>query len=329
MEKLLFWIDNARYHSLGQSIMPALLAILAAFFSSSFNLFLALTAVVGVILAHLGTNLLDDYFDYVQNKDAIEKNIKNGGKTARFGKCLYLFKEKTTPNELFATAVSFCLSALVFGFLIFLRRGIPIVEIAGIAGLLCFFYSAPPFKLSYRGLGEIITGILFGPLLMNGVYYSACGQFSFGLFLISCCIGLMVANILYVHSILDCNADKEAGKNTLAVILGRKFYFIPFLTFLFLPYALIYVGIIYKLFSPFYFLVFLSIPHAVLLSILMQKDRAEKIPRKWYMMPMERWDIIEKLGIDWFMTKWYLARNLIMFFCILLGAAIICSNYFI
>ena len=44
------------------------------------------------------------------------------------------------------------------------------------AGFLGVFYSAPPLKLAYRGLGEPVIGLIFGPLLMLGVYYSACGD---------------------------------------------------------------------------------------------------------------------------------------------------------
>ena len=58
------WMANARSSSLAQSGMPACLAVVLALGQGHFSLLLAALAVLGVMSAHLGMNLADDYFDY-------------------------------------------------------------------------------------------------------------------------------------------------------------------------------------------------------------------------------------------------------------------------
>ncbi|CDA22799.1 putative uncharacterized protein [Bacteroides sp. CAG:144] len=64
MSKIGFWIKNARHISLPQSLLPGFLAIGMSLDYGSFSWGLSLVALCGVACAHLGMNLLDDYYDY-------------------------------------------------------------------------------------------------------------------------------------------------------------------------------------------------------------------------------------------------------------------------
>ena len=55
---------NARYRSLAQSVMPAVLAAVMASRNEGFIWWTALLAIAGVAMAHLAMNLADDWFDY-------------------------------------------------------------------------------------------------------------------------------------------------------------------------------------------------------------------------------------------------------------------------
>ena len=92
----------------------------------------------------------------------------------------------------------------------------------GIAAFLCITYSGTIFRFSYRGLGEIIIGLMFGPLLILGIFFSCVGQHSFDILFVSVPVGLLVSNIIFTHSILDYDADIEVNKMTLAVLIGNK-----------------------------------------------------------------------------------------------------------
>jgi 1,4-dihydroxy-2-naphthoate octaprenyltransferase len=319
------WYRNARPHALPQSVIPAVLAVCFAFGSPGFCWWLAALAVLGVACAHLATNLFDDYFDYRLCGADYRDTLRHEGFRARIGKCLYLTSGEATPRQLLFVALLFAAAAFAIGVLVFYYRDKTILHIAAITALLALSYSGPPLRLSYHGLGELTIGVIFGPLNMLGTYYAACGEISQPLILVSVPIGLLVLNIVYVHSILDFIPDKKIGKQTLAVLLGRKTAMLGVLFLvLFLPYGLIAWGILAARLPPAWWLLLLTLPMAAALFRMMlvytrQPDR-KFAPRLW-MGPMDSWRQIEAIGIDWFMIRWLLARNLLATLC-LIGMAL-------
>ena len=166
-----------------------------------------------------------------------------------------------------------------------------------------------------------MVGFMFGPLLMAGVYYSACGEPVWPLLYVSVPVGLLVANNLYVHSMLDLEADKRAGKMTLAVLLKRRGAMLAALTLiLFSPYLFVLAGTLSGNIPRLYMLVWLTLPMATGLFYLMIQfalHPEKRFSPAWWMGPMGRWDYLKKAGVDWFMIRWYLARNLLTFFCLI------------
>jgi len=61
--------------TLPQSILPALTAVILSIHATDFVWWLAVLAVLGVILAHLGLNLFDDYFDTKKKKVYVDLMI--------------------------------------------------------------------------------------------------------------------------------------------------------------------------------------------------------------------------------------------------------------
>jgi 1,4-dihydroxy-2-naphthoate octaprenyltransferase len=315
-----FWIVNSRYHALVQSLWPALLAVCIATQADGFSPVLALLAVLGVVCGHLGLNLFDDYFDFRHQKTDYRDKMARAGMRARIAKCAYLTYGATTINRLLAACVVFCGLSVVLGFIIFIYRGEVIAWLALIMAILGVSYSGKPLQLSYRGLGEVEIGVIFGPLLMTGVYYSACGTFNPALFLISIPVGLLVMNIVYVHAIMDLEPDKQVGKSTLAVLLGSHTARLLVLAIaLGVPYVMVTAGAITGQLPAASMLVFITLPMSVALFKLMiqyVKNPSQAVERRFWMGPMSRWQMVTANGIEWFMVRWYLARNLLWFFCI-------------
>lgn len=322
MNRLRFWLKNARYTALPQSMLPAVLAFCMSLKTEGFSVWPGLLAVAGVAFGHLGMNLFDDYFDYKKKGATIRNKLVREGIRARIAKCEYLTSGRTTLTGLLKAASTFCLIAFILGLAIWWKRGPVILWLALAAAFLGISYSGIPFRFSYRGFGELLIGVMFGPLLMTGVYYSACGQISPGVLLVSVPVGLLVANILYTHSIMDFEPDRRVGKMTLAVLLKRKNSMLAVSAlFIFIPFLLIGYGILSSNLNRSDGWVFLLLPMAVSLFVLMVDfiRHPERIhtPRFW-MGPMENWESVKKSGIDWFMIRWYLSRNLLSFFCLIL-----------
>ncbi|MCL1938117.1 MAG: prenyltransferase [Candidatus Azobacteroides sp.] len=316
-----FWINNARSTALPQSILPGVLAVCMASQVKGFSAGLGILAVLGVIIGHLGINLFDDYFDYKVKGTQFRDVLAQKGFRSRIAKCHYITSGATDLDSLLTAACAFSLTAMLIGGVLFVFREYFIAAVAFITAILGISYSGPPLRLSYRGLGEFVIGIVFGPLLMIGVYYSACGRFDGSVLFVSIPVGLLVANIVYTHAIMDYEPDKEVGKMTLAVLLKNKNAMLCCLAFFLLAaFASIIAGVISGYLSKYYLLTLLAFPMACALFYLMVqfvRYPQKKFSPRFWMGPMSNWPLIQKNQLEWFMIRWLLARNLLSFFCLI------------
>ena len=327
------WLYNARSFAAPQNLMPSILIVVMALGMPGFNIWLGLLAVLGVCLVHLGGNLLDDYFDYQDELLDYRLGLREEGEKAFTDKYPYLRDGSTTLGQLKrAIAVFFGLAALC-GLIIFIARDYDwtLVIIAAVAFFLCFFYSAPPFKLGFHGLGELVIGLCFGPCLVCGVYESACGGlynpetgFAWHILLLGLAIGMFVTNILYTHSFVERHVDDVSHKKTLAVLLktdaaGLTAYAI----FLFTPFILVLACVLLGYIHPAYSLVLLMLPQAcwVMWSMVMFAKKVEVPtvhPHKW-LGPMDNWDKVEPEN-RYYLMRWFAMRNVNTGFCLIMMA---------
>lgn len=317
-------MQNARKASLAQSMLPAILAVVIAINEAEFNIFLAILAVLGVVSAHLGMNLADDFFDYKVNTAESRKELSRQGIRARIVKYPYLTSNESTLQDLKKAIVLFLLFAAIMGGIILtVRFNWLIVLIAFLTLFLGISYSGFPFKFSYIGLGELVIGIIFGPLLMMGVYIASANRLDSSVVLASIPVGLLVVNILFTHSFIDKKADESANKMTFARLLKtNKANLTASVLFNFIPYLIIVAGVVLKYLHPLYLLIFLVFPRSIwLIKSLFDFAKSENAnvakPPK-YMGNMGNWEKFQIAGVDWFMARWLGARNILSLFCIVI-----------
>ncbi|MCQ2529834.1 MAG: prenyltransferase [Lachnospiraceae bacterium] len=320
--------------------MPALVAAFLATKYSDFRWYLALLAMIGVAFAHLSLNLFDDYFDYKNAQQGDRGALEREGFRARTVKCPDLQNGTVTPKQWLLACIIFGLIACAFGLPILIIRGIRILFIVLAVAVIGIFYSAPPLKLGYHGLGEIIIGLIFGPALGIGMSIAAAGEFHASEVFLSSAIGVLVVNILYVHSVMDYAADQKAGKKTLAWLVGPKKEelveetvaegeepkkkadgrYVALGIINFLPYLLVIAGIIFARVSAQYIICILALPWTVALYVSMWMFKINPfgpVEKKWWYGSFPLWDQIVENKIDWFMLRWYLAQNISTVFSIL------------
>lgn len=330
MSKIGFWIKNARSISLPQSALPCLTAVVLCIGQEGFLWWLALPVLLGICAAHLGMNLADDYFDY-KHDSRTRADISSTSVRARMEKCHYLGEGKATVSQLGWAIVGFLGFAALMGATAFVVQwllhgwqaamGIVIYAVLGL--FVGINYSGKPLELGYHGLGELVIGLMFGPLNMLGVQAALTGNpFSWQMLCLSMGIGCMVTNIVYVHSVMEVNADAELGKMTFARLLKNKAVMIIFIGFFALmPFAMLALGIAMGWWSAWYLLTLATLPMSVYL-IHSTRLFAFGLPRNdtphWWMGPMGDWEDYKKAGIDWFLYRWLLARNICTFFCLIL-----------
>ena len=335
------WIKNARSIALPQSVLPCLTAVVLCIGQDGFLWWLAVPVVLGICAAHLGMNLADDYFDY-KHDSRTRADISSTSVRARMEKCHYLGEGKATVSQLGWAIVGFLGFAALMGGIAFAAQwilhgwqaamGIIIYAVLGL--IVGINYSGKPLELGFHGLGELVIGLMFGPLLMLGVQAALTGTlFSWQMLCMSVAIGCMVTNIVYVHSVMEVNADAELGKMTFARLLfeakkrkgeemkGKRLMGIFIGFFAIVPFILLGLGIALGWWSPWYLLTLITFPMSLFL-IHSTRLFAYGLPRndtpRWWMGPMGEWEKYVAAGIDWFLFRWLLARNICTFFCLVL-----------
>lgn len=324
------WCDNARSVSLVQSVMPSVLAVVLAIGKEGFHWWDAVLAVLGVACAHLAMNLTDDYFDYKVDMLGDRDKVIRQGFRAMLVKYPYLTDGTETLTSTAHAIAAFILVALCCcGVILFDRWDTPVFAPMGLwrigAIVLCcaflgVFYSAPPVKLAYRGLGEPVIGIIFGPLVMMGVYYASCGQIDLSVALTSIPVGLLVMNILFTHSFIEMAGDAQCNKMTLARLIDNTTGNLAMSALIvFIPFALIILGVCIGELSAWYLVTLLVLPRGIwLFHSLVEFSKGSMMeiekPAFW-LGPMPDWDKYRSHKIDWFMGRWLCARNLLSGFC--------------
>lgn len=319
---IIFWLKAARVHTMPMSFMSWLVVFCWAIKQGG-SLFLGILALIGVMLAHLGVNLIDDYFDYKREVGTIKSSDEKKSIKMQKGKCKYLIDGKATLNQaLIVIFVYFGLAALI-GLYLLIVCGWQVAAIAAVAAVFCLLY---PY-LTYWGLSEFAVGMTFGPMLFAGVSFVMLGYFSKDILLLSISTGLLTIGLLHTHALMDYDFDIKDNKKTLCTILGSKQNGLLALgVMMAVAYINMGVGIYLRIFPFLTILTFFTIPLAVVLYNLMKLniEHPEFVPeRKFWMGPMENWEEIKANNAQNFMLKFYISRNIMMFFTILLCIGLI------
>ena len=180
---------------------------------------LLLTLLAGSLL-HIGTNTSNDYFDHISGTDARNYNYSNKGLN---GGSRSIQMGLISPKGILTVAIiAFTLSAVV-GIPLIIKSGLSILWLGLIGFFSGLFYTAPPFKFSSRkGMGELLIGLNFGPLMVAGSALVQTGQFLPEAFLAGIPIGFLIAAVVYMNEFPDYDSDKATGKNTLIVVFGPE-----------------------------------------------------------------------------------------------------------
>jgi 1,4-dihydroxy-2-naphthoate polyprenyltransferase len=176
-------------------------------------------AAAGIFLIEIGKNALNEVIDYNSGADPgvdeAHRTPFSGGKKAILDGAL-------SVKQCAAIAFFTFLAAMVIGLLIVILRHWEVLWMGLAGSILAVIYSLPPFKLCYRGWGELAVGITFGPLVLLGMYVTLTGHYAVMPLLVSLPLGALIANVLWINQFPDYEADRDAGKRNGVVRLGKK-----------------------------------------------------------------------------------------------------------
>lgn len=257
MDSLKIWLGEIRAPFFTATFVPVILGgVLAWYETHIFDPFYFLLTLAGVLALHIATNTLNDYFDYQSGNDLINKEANrpfDGGAP-------FLVQGLLKPAAVYRFGLTFLFIGIAIGLFLTAKRGWLIFPLGLIGVVTSYFYVEPRVKLAARGVGEILTGLCFGPLVVLGTYYVLTQQVSWTACIAGIPVGILIANVLYINQFPDKEADQAVGKNHWVVRWGKKKAAKVFVVLVAAVYISVALGVIFKILPFFSLIALFTIP---------------------------------------------------------------------
>lgn len=211
--RIKIWAQAARPKTLWAAVGPVIIGTAMAYGHDRVDWLSFFCALLGAVLIQIGTNLANDYFDFVKGTDTHE----------RIGPTRATQAGLVSPEAMrHAYFIAFGLALLPGAYIIW-RGGWPFLAI-GLVSIICgILYTGGPMPLGYVGLGDVFVLVFFGPVAVGGTYYLHTLSIGPAAIIAGFAPGLISVAILAVNNLRDIEEDRRAGKRTLAVRFGRRF----------------------------------------------------------------------------------------------------------
>ncbi len=212
------WLKMTRPGFLAVTAAAVLLGLAtAAACGCGFSVGRAVATMVLALAVHAGANALNDYHDALSGADALNQQ----GLFPFTGGSRLIQQGVATTAQMRALAWVLLGLAIPSGILLAAHAGGGLIVVGAAGLLLAWAYSAPPFALMTRGLGELAVGMAWW-LIVIGADYSQRGAFFVIPAVSAVSFALLVTNILLINGFPDAPSDARAGKRTLGVLLGPR-----------------------------------------------------------------------------------------------------------
>jgi 1,4-dihydroxy-2-naphthoate octaprenyltransferase len=216
--KLLSWLTLLRLGATARGLLPFLLgAVIAWSQGYAIDWRVLLLSSAAVLCLMLMTFLVNEYYDY--DTDAANQNyhkLSGGSRVLPLG---FIARR----HSVIAACVFAGIAAGIGLWLYLVMKTGPLtLPLGALAMVTGYTYTARPFKLSYRGWGEISIWFACGWLATITGYYLQTGDISLLASLVSLPGAFSVFSVILVNEMPDLASDSLAGKRNLAVRLGPE-----------------------------------------------------------------------------------------------------------
>ena len=229
-KRLKFLFGLSRAVALPLSFIPILVGSVLALPAGGFGAGTFFLVLFGGLAAHLGTNLVSDYYDFRRGVDTSDALSSHPG--------ALVDEQLPADRILFGGLACFAFTAFAGG-LLTARAGWPLAVIGFLGILGGWSYTGGKLAYKYRALGELLIGLLMGPVLVLAPYYVLAGRLDLMPLLFSLALGLLVASVTLSNNMRDMSDDRKARIRTLPMSLGvgkaKALYF----AMLGLPYVIV------------------------------------------------------------------------------------------
>jgi len=229
-------------------LLPYLLGAAWAFsYSTRFDATVFWMGLGGVALSVIGVEAFNEYFDARMGTD----RIFNPADVPPIAKAVF-----------WIGCVAFA-AALSVGAYLAWRVGWPILVFALLGGAAAIFYEAPPIRWVYRGLGELMIGLAYGPWMVLGSAYLHLQALPWPLVWASLIPAGLIMALAVVNAIPDFHQDRLVGKRNLVQRVGRERAVLLYVALAGVGLAVVPIGVVLGAFPPACLLALVALPWIV------------------------------------------------------------------
>jgi len=246
------WWQLTRPHTLTASFVPVILGTVIAYEITpiKFDLFLAM--LIASLFIQAATNMFNEYYDYKRGLDN-EESVGIGGTIVREG---------VHPKVVFNLAITFIALSVLLGVYISMNSSWWVALVGSVSILIGYLYTGGPLPISSTPFGELLAGLFMGINIILISFYIQTGTITTTSILVSIPTTILIGTINLANNIRDLNGDKEHGRKTLPILVGRenaiKILAVAFLiSYLWILALVLFVGL-----SPWLLIVLLCLPKA-------------------------------------------------------------------
>lgn len=174
---------------------------------------LAILVFLSALAVDMGTTGFNSYFDWYRNVDDPRFNRENEK---------VIVHEGVSPGSALLVSLLCYLFAMVVGIVIVVLTSPLVLFLGALSLLVGFFYSGGSRPISSTPLGEFFAGGFLGLVFFIINYLILTGHISWQVILVALPQTLAIGAILSVNNACDMRGDSEAGRKTLAIVLGPR-----------------------------------------------------------------------------------------------------------
>ncbi len=248
------WVLETRPQFLTLSVVLAFLGGSIAWYDGYGQVGYALLAGVGLVLAHISVNTINDYFDYRSGVDLATKRTPFSGGSGILPAGLL------APAQVLWLGIGSLLLAAGIGIYFVLAAGWLLLPLLVVAALCLLLYSPVILKTPWP---EWAAGLGLGLLPVMGMYFAQAGQYTWHAVIAAVPSGILVHNLLLLNEFPDVEADRGAGRKTLPITMGKNGASLVYSAATLLVYLWIVVWAAAGVLPPFSLIALLTLPFAI------------------------------------------------------------------
>ena len=202
-----------RPHSYPASIAPVLFgATYALGYEIKFSILKFILFLLACLLIQAATNLFNEYYDYKHGLDKVDSEGISGS----------IVKGNLSPREVMVGALVLYALAFVLGLILTLMTSFYVLLVGLVCMLAGYFYTGGKYPIAYSPFGEVVSGFFMGTIIIALSFYFQTGFVNADIIVVSLPLFIMIGAILLANNIRDLDNDKESGRRTYAILVGRN-----------------------------------------------------------------------------------------------------------